>query len=230
MTDGPNVPGNHAPVRLAMVGDSIAFGQGASGKRDSLGPRLVRELSAHGVTSELRVVAVPGARSAGLPPQVDSALSWEPDIVVLVIGANDLTHFVPVATAVKAFGQAVRRFRAVDVEVVVAPAPDLSAVPHVPPQMRALVQRASAVLREQQVAVALAAGARIADRDGATTRAFTADHRLFCADLFHPSSAGYAVIADALFPEVLAAAHAVRAGALSAAADQGRPEQSGARS
>jgi lysophospholipase L1-like esterase len=201
-------PEPHA-VRLAMLGDSIAYGQGASRREDSLGPRLARWLTEHGVTTELAVFAVPGTRSAGLPPQVDRALAWAPDIVVLVIGANDLTHFTPVASAVSAFREAVGRLRASAVEVVVAPAPDLSAVPHVPAQLRVHVQRASMVLREEQVAVAHAVGARVADRDGDTTRAFAEDHRLFCADLFHPSSAGYAVIADALFPEVLAAARAV---------------------
>ena len=209
MAQAPEARPEPPAVRLAMLGDSIAYGQGASRREDSLGPRLARWLAEHGVAAEVRVFAVPGTRSAGLPPQVDGALKWCPDIVVLVIGANDLTHFVPVASAVSAFREAVGRLRAAEVEVVVAPAPDLSAVPHVPAQLRVHVQRASMALREQQVAVADEAGAQVADRGGETTRAFAGDHRLFCADLFHPSSAGYAVIADALFPEVLAAARAV---------------------
>ena len=209
MAQGPQAPAASTAVRLAMLGDSIAYGQGAARRDDTLGPRLVRGLAERGVRTEVHVFAVPGARSAGLRPQVDRALAWGPGIAVLVIGANDLTHFVPVGSAVSAFGDAVRRLRDSAVEVVVAPAPDLSAVPHVPAQLRAHVQRASTVLREEQVAVALEVGARVADRGGDTARAFAADHRLFCADLFHPSSAGYAVIADALFPEVLAAARAV---------------------
>lgn len=35
---------------------------------------------------------------------------------------------------------------------------------------------------------------------------FAGDERLFSADRFHPSAAGYAVIAEALAPQVLAAA------------------------
>jgi lysophospholipase L1-like esterase len=58
--------------------------------------------------------------------------------------------------------------------------------------------------------VATERGARVADADGATARAFGADPRLFSADRFHPSSAGYAVIAEALRPEVLAAAVVAR--------------------
>ena len=199
------------PLHLAMIGDSIAFGQGASSRDETLGARLTARLREAGLPTEVQVFAVPGARSANLKPQIDRAVAWDTNVAVLVIGANDLTHFVPVAQAVHPFEEAVRRLRRSGAEVVVAPAPDLSSVPHVPPALRAQVQRASQRLRDEQVAVARAAGARVADRDGATARAFAADHRLFCADLFHPSSAGYAVIADALAPEVLAAAEAVRA-------------------
>lgn len=197
-------------LRLAVLGDSIAFGQGAARPGDRLAARLVSGLAAHGLEATTEVFAVSGARSPGLAPQVDRALAWQPDVAVLVIGANDLTHGGPLWVAVSAFGDAVRRLRASGAEVVVAPAPDLSAVPHVPPALRVAVQQASEALRAEQVAVALAAGARIADRDGATTRAFAADSRLFSADRFHPSSAGYAVIAEALLPEVLAAAESTR--------------------
>jgi lysophospholipase L1-like esterase len=89
--------------------------------------------------------------------------------------------------------------------VVVAPAPDLSAVPHVPPFLREVVRTAGQALRERQVALASAEGALLADADQRASRAFARDRSLFSADLFHPSSAGYAVIADSLLPTVLEA-------------------------
>jgi lysophospholipase L1-like esterase len=155
------------------------------------------------VEAELRVFAVPGARSAGLAAQVGSALAWSPDLAVVVIGANDLTHRVPVPAAARALAEAVRRLRAADVEVVVAPAPDLSAVPHVPVFLREVVRAAGETLRQQQAAAVVAEGGHVADPDQRASRAFAADASLFSGDLFHPSSAGYAVIADALLPAVL---------------------------
>jgi hypothetical protein len=89
--------------------------------------------------------------------------------------------------------------------VVVAPAPDLSVIPHVPPAMRALVQAGSALLRSAQARETIAAGGRIADPEGSTSAAFAADPALFSRDRFHPSSAGYAMIAKALAPAVRAA-------------------------
>ena len=124
----------------------------------------------------------------------------------MVIGANDLTHFVPVEEAAQALGHAVRRLRAAGAEVVVAPAPDLSAVPHVPVFLREVVRSAGAAFREQQVAAVLAEGGRVADPDQRASRAFATDPSLFSADRFHPSSAGYAVIADSLLPVLVEAA------------------------
>jgi lysophospholipase L1-like esterase len=193
-------------IRLALIGDSIAWGQGATRAEDRLANRLVRDLASRGIEATARVLAVPGARSSDLSSQVDRALDPPPDVVVLVIGANDLTHLVPVPRAEADFTSAVRRLRQAGVEVVVAPAPDLSAAPHVPVGMRPLVRAASDDLRQRQAAASRRLGARVADADGATSNAFRQDAALFSADRFHPSSAGYAVIARALLPEVLAAA------------------------
>ena len=130
-------------TRLAVLGDSIAYGIGADRPTDTLAERFRTALGSRGVVVETRVFAVPGARSAGLAGQVRRAVSWRLDLAVVVIGANDLTHFVPHEQASAHLGQAVRGLVANGAEVVVAPAPDLSTVPHVPVAVRALVQAGS---------------------------------------------------------------------------------------
>ena len=52
----------------------------------------------------------------------------------------------------------------------------------------------------------VAEGGRVADPDQRASRAFSSDPSLFSADRFHPSSAGYAVIADSLLPVLVEAA------------------------
>jgi hypothetical protein len=86
---------------------------------------------------------------------------------------------------------------------VVAPAPDLGAVPHVPVSLRDAVRTASDALRRGQASAVEAAGGHVADPEERASRAFTTDPSLFSADRFHPSSAGYAVIADAVLPALL---------------------------
>ncbi len=193
-------------TRLAILGDSIGYGIGAARPSDSLAPRLTRELSEFGLAAQSRVFAVPGAVSADLARQVQAATAWKADVAVIIVGANDLTRFVAPGQAADHLRAAVRRLRAVGAEVVVAPAPDLSVVPHVPPALRGVVRTGSELLRQAQAHVTITEGGRVADADGQTSAAFATDPSLFSYDRFHPSSAGYAVIAQALAPVVREAA------------------------
>ena len=197
-------------LRFAVLGDSLAFGTGAGRPVDALGPRLARSLADAGFDVDLHVLAVPGAVSADLAAQVRRATPLEPDLAVVVIGANDLARFVPAEQASAALADAVGVLRAVGADVVVVPAPDMSMVPFVPPALRPLVRGACAALQHRQAQVAEATGASVAPVAGEVARAFVADPALFSGDRFHPSSAGYARIAQALEPHVLAAARARR--------------------
>ena len=198
-------------LQLTVLGDSIAFGTGAARAADALGPRLATVLRAAGHRTSVSSVAVPGARSADLAAQL-RRIRHSPGIALIVIGANDLAHRVPAERAAEQLRAAVRGLRTLGSEVVVAPAPDLSVVPHVPASLREAVRRASELLRRAQCDVVLAEGGRVADLHASTSRAFAADASLFSADRFHPSSRGYAVIAEALAPTVLEAGAAVRTG------------------
>lgn len=212
------------PTRLALLGDSIAYGVGADRTEDTLAPRLRAALEQAGIDTVTRVFAWSGARSDWLHRQVKRALPWQPDVAVIIIGANDLTHQVPVHEAVENLRRAVRTLvEQAGAEVVLAPAPDLSVVPHVPPVFRTFVRNRSQQFRRAQVAAATAEGAVVADADAATSSSFGDDPALFSRDRFHPSSAGYARIAEALGPVVLAAAER-KAGLRSAAA---RPRRAG---
>jgi lysophospholipase L1-like esterase len=144
-------------TRLAVLGDSIAYGVGADHPSHTLAHRLRSALVGHGITVEPAVFARSGARSADLASQVRRATEWGPHVAVIVIGANDLTHFVPHEEAAAQLRAAVRGLRERDIEVVVAPAPDLSMVPHVPPMMRPAVQADSLALRTAQARAVLEA-------------------------------------------------------------------------
>ncbi len=196
-------------LRLAVLGDSIGAGHGASEPEDTLSRRLVRGLRDAGFDARGRVFALAGAGSDSLAGQADKALEWQPRLAVIVIGANDVVARRPPQEAAELLGHAVRRLRDDGIEVVVAPAPDLSTTPRVPSFLRGAVHAASERIRRAQVVSATAAGAVVADPDGRTSEAFRHDHALFSADRFHPSSAGYAVIAGELLPYVLAAATSV---------------------
>ena len=66
---------------------------------------------------------------SALAGQLDSLpTSYQPDVAVIVVGGNDVTHRVPVAESVRNLAQAIRRLRERDVVVVVGTCPDLGAL------------------------------------------------------------------------------------------------------
>jgi lysophospholipase L1-like esterase len=189
------------PLRFLVLGDSLASGTGAARPEDGLGARLTRALERAGHPVRLSVVAVPGATSLDLAAQVRRA--GPADLALLVIGANDLTRRVPPADAAGALAAAVAELRDRGAEVLVVPTPDLSSVAWVPPALRPLVAAVSDGLRTRQTAAAESAGAVVAPVAPSLSRAFATDPALFSADRFHPSSAGYALVAEALTPHLL---------------------------
>lgn len=190
-------------LRFHVLGDSIAAGVGCQRADQSLGHLLAEELRATGRRVDLRVHAVPGARSADLAPQVRAAAGA--DLALVIVGANDLTSFTPPAVGARLLGEAVADLRVAGARVVVVTTPDLGIVSHVPHAYRGFVSQASGLYARAQADAATAAGGTVATIGADLHSRFATDPGLFSADRFHPSPAGYAVIAAALISWILAA-------------------------
>ncbi|MFD7658485.1 SGNH/GDSL hydrolase family protein [Actinosynnema sp. NPDC059797] len=193
-------------LRFRVFGDSLAFGVGCTSAEQTLGHRLADALRADGHHVDLGVHAVSGARSIDLAEQVREALPGGVDLALLVIGANDLTSFTPPAIGARLLHDAVANLRRAGAAVVVATAPDLGIVSHVPPAYRELVSRASEMYARVQADAVRLAGGTVATVGPELFARFKAEPALFSGDRFHPSPAGYALIADALAPHVRCAA------------------------
>lgn len=202
------------PVDLLVLGDSIAAGLGAERPKHTLGGRLARGIAAEaGRSVRLRTAAVVGSESSALAGQLASLpATYRPDVAVVVVGGNDVTHRVPVAESVRHLGAAVDELRGRGAEVVVGTCPDLGALRPVPQPLRALGSRASRQLAEAQRAVALERGARVVSLAHVVGPFFiTNPEEMFSLDRFHPSAHGYKRTAKAMLPSVLAALGVVEA-------------------
>ncbi len=195
------------PIRYAMLGDSSAAGLGADHPLHTPGSLIAQGLAAlTGRPVELRSAAVVGAVSSDLDAQVEGLSEWAPEVATIMIGANDVTHVVLPAVAVRHLDQAVRRLHGLGCQVVVGTAPDLGTIRPVPHPLRWVGRTWSRQLAAAQTVAVVEAGGRTVSLGDLLGTEFDAKaEAMFSADRFHPSSEGYARLAAVLLPSVAAA-------------------------
>ncbi len=145
-----------------------------------------------------------GAQSSDLAGQIERALATDPDLAVILVGANDVTHQVRPSQSVRHLGAGVRRLREAGAKVLVGTCPDLGTVKPIPPPLKQVARswsrrlaaaQAIAVVEEEGVAVSLGS---ILGPDFEAAPAL-----LFGPDRFHPSAEGYRALAEVLVPSAL---------------------------
>ncbi|MFG3497824.1 SGNH/GDSL hydrolase family protein [Streptomyces sp. NPDC047928] len=201
--------GADEPLRLALLGDSTAAGQGVRRAGQTPGALIASGLAAVAERPvELRNVALPGAMSDDLERQVTLLLAHPgriPDVCVIMIGANDVTHRMPATRSVRYLSETVRRLRAAGAEVVVGTCPDLGTIEPVYQPLRWLARRVSRQLAAAQTIVVVEQGGRTVSLGDLLGPEFEANPReMFGADNYHPSAEGYATAAMAVLPTVCA--------------------------
>ena len=194
------------PITMVVAGDSSAAGFGVHRPRETPGALLATGVSRRlHRPVRLHRVAVVGSMSSGLPYQVDAALEYEPDVAVILIGGNDITHASDRAAAVRYLGDSVRRLRAAGCKVVVGTCPDIGAIQPIKPPLRWLARKWSRDLAAAQTVAVVEAGGRTVSLGNLLGPMFEADPvRMFSADHFHPSAEGYARAAAVILPTLLA--------------------------
>lgn len=207
VADGLYGIGPKPTISFAVLGDSMAAGLGVNGAEETPAALMASGLSERsGAPVRLTNVALVGAQSSDLPRQVGLALEARPDVALIMIGANDVTHRIQPSLACAQLDAAVRSLRAAGCEVVVGTCPDFGTVEPIAQPLRFLARRWSRHLAAAQTIVVVEAGGRTVSLGDLVSPAFSAAPReMFSADRFHPSAAGYASAAMAVLPSICAA-------------------------
>jgi lysophospholipase L1-like esterase len=194
-------------IKIALLGDSSAAGYGVERVEDTPGAHL-----ASGVATQadrrvhLRELAVVGAESSDLAAQIDVALHTRPDVAVILIGTNDVTHTVLPSQSVRHLAEGVRRLREAGVAVLVGTCPDLGTVKPIAPPLKQVARSWSRRLAAAQTIAVVEAGGRTVSLATILGPEFAAAPALlFGPDQFHPSADGYRQLAGVLIPSTLAA-------------------------
>ena len=194
-------------IRIALIGDSSAAGYGVDEVEQTPGAILASGVAeAADRQVHLASAARVGAQSKDLQDQIDEVLPTEPQVAVILIGANDVTHTVPVRTSQRLLGDAIRRLRDDGVEVVIGTCPDLGTIEPLAPPLKQVARTWSRRLAAAQATTALECGGRAVAMASVLGPEFVRfSELLFGPDRFHPSAAGYHRMASVLLPTVLAA-------------------------
>lgn len=195
------------PLRTVWLGDSTAAGLGATSIDGAL-PRQVARAVAERRDRPVQVtsLAVSGARLDDvLDEQLPQLTGLEPDVVLISIGSNDVTHLARGATVRRQYGELLDALPG-GAEVVALGIPDFGSVPRFAQPLRAAAGARAEQLDDVVADVARDRGAAYVDIAGETGPAFRDDpDRYFSADRYHPSDAGYArwaaAVVDILAPD-----------------------------
>jgi lysophospholipase L1-like esterase len=194
-------------LKIALLGDSSAAGYGVERVEETPGALLASWAAERADRRVyLRAFARVGARSSDLAGQLDRALPTRPDVAVILIGVNDVTHRVRPAASVGDLAEAVRRLKEAEVAVLVGTCPDLGTVKPIPPPLKQVARAWSRRLAAAQTIPVLEGGGRTVSLGSILGPDFAAAPAiLFGPDRFHPSAAGYRSLAAVLLPSMLAA-------------------------
>lgn len=207
--DGIYGSGDGPPLEFVVLGDSLARGIGVREARETVGVMVATGLSAVADRPvRLTNVAFSGARSSDLGAEAARALEAAPapDLALIFIGGNDVTHAVNPETAVRYLDHCVRTLLDAGAEVIVGTCPDLGTVMPIAQPLRALVRRWSRLLAAAQTVTVVEAGGRTVALAGVLAVEFARNPRdMFSQDRFHPSPQGYAEAAALVLPSCCAA-------------------------
>jgi lysophospholipase L1-like esterase len=184
--------GAGSPLTYVVLGDSTAVAQGGDyhlGYAMALAAYLGIE---HRVT--WANVAVSGARATDVATkQAPQAAAYKPDLALIAVGANDVTHLTNIGAARQSLRSTIAQLRKANpsVRIVLTGSPDMGAVPRLPQPLRWFAGRRTTsfnVMVKQLSAQQHVTFAPIAEKTGSTFRAHPG---LFAADRFHPTTGGY---------------------------------------
>lgn len=191
-----------APITYVAIGDSLTAGIGASSVSSSLPALLAEKLKTQrGVQVSVKNLGVPGATSLNLVTKSILDLSqYNPQIVTIFIGTNDIHNFVPLDVFKKnllTIINSIKQTTKADIYLINIPylgAADLVFPPY-DIYFEAQLRQYNTVIDE----VTQETNVNLIDLYTASEKPLRADQKLYSIDRFHPSDNGYALWANLIY-------------------------------
>jgi len=188
----PQTIGKGPSLRYVVLGDSTAVSQGGSYDQGYVVATAQYLAGTHQVTWVN--FAISGSRAADITTtQLKQAVMFKPDLVLIAVGANDVTHLTSSGGVRASLSSTIVALRKANstVKIILTGSPDMGSVPRFPQPTRWLAGIRTKTLNktiQQLVAQQHVTFAPIAEKTGPT---FRAHPDLFAVDKFHPNTKGY---------------------------------------
>jgi lysophospholipase L1-like esterase len=190
----PQTLGSGKPLAYLVLGDSSAVGHGGEYAKG------IAINTAHHLAKDRQVsstnLAVSGATTADVQKLQLPKLTQKPDVVLIAIGSNDVTHLSRQKNVQHSLEQIIATLiqKNCEVKIVLTGSAAMGTVPRFPQPMRWFAGRRVIALNNNVFApVAQAHQLTFAALAAKTGPIFAQDPSLFAIDKFHPNDRGYAV-------------------------------------
>jgi lysophospholipase L1-like esterase len=194
------------PIHLVFIGDSTAVGVGTQTVEQSY-PWLVAQHLSSRFRVTLDVVGRSGARMKDVESQFAyDAASLKPDVVMIGIGGNDVTHLTPLGSVGRSLEHSVRTLSRTDATVLVALGPRFDS-PELKRPLIDLIRFRVRSLNKTLRLTAKALNVEVIDLPAALGDHFEREpDRYFSSDNYHPGPEGYILWANAVEEAIMRAA------------------------
>lgn len=196
--------GTGKPVRLAILGDSLAFGTGASEPTNGFAFRIYERIARERPGSEITSYAIGGTTVTDvLRLEAGRLRGTQPDVILLCVGGNDVVRRTDPGAFARAYDELVATIRraAPHAKLVLFGVPDVAVSPLFADFDARSVGDRSRVDDAAVRAAARRSGASFVDLF-ALSQAARTSLGFFSSDQFHPSDDGHDRIARRAFPIV----------------------------
>lgn len=199
-------PFNHpAPVSMAILGDSLAYGLGATCAENGLAHLLFRQMREVRPGSTFSNYGIPHSTMGDvLRHQVPQLARASASMVLLIAGANDMRFTRDVALIERRFRRLLESVHAAaPVAVIVAAGmPDITKTAGVPPLLKAAAARVCRRINDAMRRVIGELDDEFLDLFEYTSSPLFPDREYLCRDGYHPGDFGYAEIAERAYPTI----------------------------
>jgi len=185
--------GSGPALRYLVLGDSTAVAVGGT-YENGIAMMTTRHLARDRAVT-MKNLAVSGARLRDVRrEQLPRIAGFRPDVVLLDVGANDVTHLTSAKSIEGDFREIVASLRAInpDARIIVTGSADMTTPPRIPRLLRPLAGQRTRSLNKVFMRKSEALGLDFAPIAAETGPLFKKDPSLFSEDRFHPNDRGYA--------------------------------------